>query len=97
MYPIDRVPPEVKSREDLRDKQCPNCLGEGRVIVKYVGNIKEKCFECNGEGFKIEKKCPECDSWTLKWTDAPQDCENCGYHEEAHPRYREAMNEVDAS
>ena len=95
MFNPDRIPAEVKSRDDLRAKQCRKCYGRGRYEINYVSSKTNPCLKCNQSGFKVEKQCPECDSWTLKWTDRPTDCDECGYEEPAHPRYKEAMEEVE--
>lgn len=91
----DAIPREVKSREDLRVKECRKCWGKGRYEVDYISRKTKPCLNCGQDGFHVEMQCPECDSWTLEWTDAPSECEECGYEKPAHPRYKKAVKEGD--
>jgi len=59
----------AEKEEDL--EKCSVCHGTGKVqknINIGFGSISQvlNCSSCNGKGFKIKKKCPDCDGLGVK-------------------------------
>jgi len=98
MSVFDGVPAEVHCRDDLQSVECERCLGRGSVEADPLNDHvvrRERCYDCGGGGFQVERRCPNCKDWTLYWTNRGQGCNQCEYEEDPYPQYRkEAIEEV---